>query len=300
MRNYILLTGILCAVFSCNQQQKNDEAKTLNEPLPAKSIVSNAAKITNNTDRKFVRTADIKCKVTDVATATYAIENSCATHGGFVLYTNLISNIDSHTETAISRDSMLETTHYTVANTITLSVPNEKLDTTLKEIAKNIDYLDYRVIKADDVSVQFVANNLTQIRASNNSERLAKDIDNSNAALDKTAAAENDVLSKQVQADNAKMDNLMLNEKIKFSTINLEIYQQQGIKRSMLLNENSLSKYTVGAGYKLWEGISYGWNLLILFLVVLTKLWSLFLVAGLLFVGYKWVLKKKLESKNKK
>jgi hypothetical protein len=272
----------------------------LSEPLPAKSIVSNAAKITNNTDRKFVRTADIKCKVTDVATATYAIENSCATHGGFVLYTNLISTINDHSETPVSRDSTLQTTRYTVTNTITLSVPNEKLDTTLKEIAKNIDYLDYRVIKADDVSLQLVANNLTQARASNNSERLAKDIDNNNKQIDKTLIAENEVLNKQTQADNAKMDNLMLNDKIKFSTINLEIYQQQGIKRSILLNENSLSKYTVGTGYKLWEGVSYGWDLLVLFLVALSKLWSLFLVGGICFVGYKLVLKKKLEANNKK
>jgi Domain of unknown function (DUF4349) len=292
MRNYILLTVILCGILSCNKQQKNSEAKTLNEPLPAKTIISSAAKVLNNTERKFVRTADIKCKVNDVATATYAIESTCATHGGFVTYTNLISNVDDNSETPISKDSMLQTTHFTVTNTITLSVPNDKLDTTLQDIAKNIDYLDYRVIKADDVSLQMMANSLTQTRATNNSERLAKDIDNNNKQIDKTIVAEEEVLSKQAQADNAKMENLGLNEKVKFSTVNLLIYQGQGVKRSVVLNEKNAERYSIGNGYKLRESISYGWNVLLVIFLAISKLWSLLLLAWVIFALYKWYIKK--------
>ena len=34
---------------------------------------------------------------------------------------------------------------------IWIGVPNTRLDTVIKTIAKQIDFLDYRVIKADDV-----------------------------------------------------------------------------------------------------------------------------------------------------
>jgi Domain of unknown function (DUF4349) len=166
MRNYILLTGILCTIMSCQQENKSTELDQLVSKIP----ISSSAAIENYKDpeRKFVRTADIKFKVKSVVNTTTDIENICTAQGGFVIYTNLASNIDDHTETPISADSILETTHYTVTNTMTLRVPNTKLDSTLKDIAKSIDYLDYRIIKADDVSLQILANDFTQKRTTNN------------------------------------------------------------------------------------------------------------------------------------
>ena len=154
MRNYILLTGILCTLLSCQQQEnKNTE---LNQLVKKTSISSSAAIEKNNDpERKFIRTADVKFKVNNVANTTTYIEDICTAQGGFVIYTNLASNIDEHTETPIGSDSLLETTFYTVTNNMTLRVPNTKLDSTLKDIAKSVDYLDYRIIKADDEAYKY-------------------------------------------------------------------------------------------------------------------------------------------------
>ncbi len=292
MRNYILLTGILCTILSCQQQaNKNTELALSVNKMP----ISSSAAVENNKDpeRKFIRTADVKFKVTSVVNTTTDIENICTAQGGFVIYTNLSSNIDDHTETPISADSILETTHYTVTNTMTLRVPNTKLDTTLKDIAKSVDYLDYRIIKADDVSLQILANDFTQKRATNNYRRITNDIENNRKKLSETTDAEEIVLSKQEQADNAKIANLSLNDQIKYSTVNLSIYQRQGIKRAIIFNENNIEKYEIGFGYKLLEGLSFGWNLLKAFFVVLSKLWSVLLCGFLIYVGCKWYLRKK-------
>lgn len=61
-------------------------------------------------------------------------------------YTNLSSNIERTKKTDISPDSTLKATYYEVTNRLTLRVPNTKLDTTLKDISRNIDFLDYRII----------------------------------------------------------------------------------------------------------------------------------------------------------
>jgi hypothetical protein len=292
MRNYILLTAILFTIMSCQQQEnKNTELDILAKKMP----ISSSAAVENNKDpeRKFIRTADVKFKVKSVVNSTTDIENICTAQGGFVIYTNLASNIDEHTETPISADSILETTHYTVTNTMTLRVPNTKLDSTLKDIAKSIDYLDYRIIKADDVSLQILANDFTQKRATNNYTRITNDIENNRKKLNETTNAEEIVLSKQEQADNAKIANLSLNDQIKYSTVNLSIYQRQGIKRAIIFNENNIDKYEIGFGYKLLEGFAYGWNLLKAFFVVLSKLWSVFLCGFLVYAGCKWYLRKK-------
>jgi hypothetical protein len=292
MRNFILLTGILCTVLSCQQlENKNTELDISASKIP----ISSSAAVENNIDpeRKFIRTADVKFKVKSVVNSTTDIENICTAQGGFVIHTNLASNIDDHTETPISSDSLLETTFYTVTNTMTLRVPNTKLDSTLKDIAKSIDYLDYRIIKADDVSLQILANNFTQKRATNNYNRITNDIENNHKKLNETTDAEEIVLSKQEQADNAKIANLSLNDQIKYSTVNLSIYQRQGIKRAIIFNENNIDKYEIGFGYKLLEGFAYGWNLLKAFFVVLSKLWSVFLCGFLVYAGCKWYLRKK-------
>jgi hypothetical protein len=287
MRNYILLTGILCTVLSC-QRLENQSADV--EKLENKVPISSAAAVEKNNDpeRKFIRTADVKFKVKSVVKSTTDIENICTAQGGFVIYTNLASNIDEHTETPISADSILETTHYTVINTITLRVPNTKLDSTLKDIAQSIDYLDYRIIKADDVSLQILANNFTQKRATINYNRITNDIESNHKKLNETTDAEEIVLSKQEQADIAKIANLSLNDQIKFSTVNLSIYQRQGIKRVVIFNENNIEKYEIGFGYKLLEGFIYGWNLLKILFVFLSKLWGLALLGILLYLGLKW------------
>jgi Domain of unknown function (DUF4349) len=292
MRNYILLTGILCTIMSCQQQKnKNTELDLLAKKMPISS--SAAVEKNNDPERKFIRTADVKFKVNNVANTTTNIEDICTAQGGFVIYTNLASNIDEHTETPISKDSLLEKTFYTVTNTMTLRVPNTKLDSTLKDIAKSVDYLDYRIIKADDVSLQILANNFTQTRATNNYSRITNDIEKNRKKLNETTEAEEIVLSKQEQADNAKIANLSLNDQIKFSTVNLSIYQRQGIKRNIIFNENNTDKYEIGFGYKLLEGFTYGWSLLKSFFVVLSKLWSVIFCGFLLYAGCKWYLRKK-------
>jgi Domain of unknown function (DUF4349) len=292
MRNFILLTGMLCTILSCQQlENKNTELNISTSKMP----ISSSAAVENNKDpeRKFIRTADVKFKVKSVVNSTTDIENICTAQGGFVIYTNLASNIDEHTETPISSDSLLETTFYTVTNTMTLRVPNTKLDSTLKDIAKSVDYLDYRIIKADDVSLQILANNFTQKRATNNYNRITNGIENNRKKLNETTYAEEIVLNKQEQADNAKIANLSLNDQIKFSTVNLSIYQRQGIKRVVIHNDDNIDSFQLSFGHKLIEGFMYGWNLLKMLLVFISKLWGLALFGILLYFGIKWYANKK-------
>ena len=108
----------------------------------------------------------------NVAKSTYAIENIVAKNGGFVTFTDLKSNINEKSETKISQDSSLETTRFTVDNTITLRVPNTQLDTVLKSMVKEVVFLDNRLIKADDVALQLLSNKMAQKRLASAESRI--------------------------------------------------------------------------------------------------------------------------------
>jgi len=245
------------------------------------TVISSSAAVENNKDstRKFIRTADLKFKVKSVIKSTYDIENITGRQGGFVTYTSLSSNIDNVTNIPVSADSSLETTYYTVTNSITLRVPNTRLDTTLKEIAHNIDYLDYRIIKADDVALQLLSNKLMQNRSAKNEARLTHAIDSRGKKLNETTLAEEMLLSKQEESDQAKIANLSLSDQIKFSTVSLFIYQRQTLKREIISNDKNIESYEPGFGTKILESLKAGWDIVEVFIVFLAKFWGLILIA---------------------
>jgi len=247
---------------------------------PANGYISSMiASYTGDTARKFIKTADMKFRVKNVYTATYAIEDIIKKNDGFVTSTILNSTINNKTVTTISEDSSVESTYFTVSNSMTLRVPSYKLDSTLRTIAKLINYLDYRIIKADDVEFDIMFNQFTMYRTQSHERRLTTDINKQGKKLQETSNAENVLNQLQEEADNAKIENLKLNDKIKFSTIDLEIYQRETIKRELIANEQNLRAYEPGFWFKVGAALKSGWEILEAILIFLANIWFLYLFA---------------------
>jgi hypothetical protein len=298
-----LLSGIIISLFGCgapNREEKSESA-SFNDTTTAAYISSSAAMETNkDSDRKFIRTADLKFKVKNVIKATYTIEDITVQQGGFVTFTSLNSQVDNVVNTPISEDSILETTYFSVINTITIRVPNTRLDTTLKLISQHIDYLDYRIIKAEDIALQLLSNNLTQKRVAKSEQRISNAIDNRGKKLKETTTAEELLINKQEQADNAKISNLSLTDQVNFSTISLYLYQRQTIRRELIANNINIDAYEPGFGKKMLEALKKGWNILETLFLFLCSMWSLIIVgiiAYLLYKKYKSELRKYISTK---
>jgi hypothetical protein len=296
MKNYFklgLAMLLLALAFSCKQSDAATEENGAMATDSTNILSSSAAVEKQKSTRKFLRTADIKFKVKQVAKATYAIENSVSQHGGFVTYTNLQSHIVSKDQTKVSQDSTLETTRYTVDNAMVLRVPNTRLDTVLKALAKEVDFLDSRLIKADDVQLQLLANQWTQKRSDKHEARLEKAIDTKGSKLRDISKAEEQLRDKQTQNDEAKRSNLALNDQINFSTVTLYLYQRETVKRELVANERSTNAYRPNIGLQLWDSLKTGWYLLENILAFITQLWPFLLLGALGVLGYHNYFKKK-------
>lgn len=274
-------TALLLIVFlaiSCKKSEVSEERNYDSKKIVADTtniISSSAAVESKNSNRKFVRTADIKFKVKNVPNSTYAIENTANKFGGFVTYTNLQSTVSDKNEIRISQDSTLEITKYTVENNITIRVPNIRLDTVIKTIAKQIDFLEYRIIKADDVSLQMLSNQMQKNRSSNQEKRLEKAIDTKGKKLNEVIAAEDNLNTKSEQNDNSKLENLSLQDQVNFSTLTLQIYQRETIKEEMVANAKT---YRQDFGSKILDGIISGWYVIEGIIAVIVQLWSVILI----------------------
>jgi hypothetical protein len=270
---------IIALLFSCKKADyASEEAADYKITADSTAVSSTAAVEQKDSKQKFIRTADIKFKVKNVVKSTYAIENAVAKFGGFVTYTNLQSNIHDQIKTKISQDSTLETTKFSVENNITIRVPNTQLDTVIKSIARQIDFLDFRVIKADDVSLKLLANQLSQKRSSTNEKRVEKAIDTKGKKINDIMEAENALASQKEANDNKTIENLSMQDQINFSTITLELYQNETIKQEITAGEKDAAYYKPNLGIQIVDSLKSGWNILQAILVFFINLWPFILV----------------------
>lgn len=283
---------LLSLAYACKEAHESKAEEAVSMESTADVVSSSAAVEKKDSNQKFVRTADLQFKVKNVAKSTYSIENVTTKFGGFVTYTNLQSHVNEKEETRVSQDSILETTKFTVENDIMIRVPNTKLDTLLKSIAREIDFLDSRVIKADDVTLQLLANKMAQKRSASTENRIEKAIDEKGKKLNNVIDAEENLAAKKEQNDNVKLSNLSLNDQVNFSTVSIKLYQREAIKHELYASEKSINKYRPHLGLQIWDSLKTGWYMLESIIAFIVQLWALILIGALAFIGYKKVYKK--------
>ncbi|MEZ0007401.1 hypothetical protein ABH942_002782 [Flavobacterium sp. 28YEA47A] len=291
---YLLLVSV--CFFSCKQREMpeaySEDAKAeTTASADAAMVSSSAAVVDKNSTRKFIRTADLRFKVKNVAKSTYAIENTVAKFGGFVTSTELRSNIVNTSTAKISNDSLVETTRFVVENNMIIRVPNTLLDTTLKTIARQIDYLDFRVIKADDVSLQLLSNDLSQKRNQDNQKRVEDAITNRGKKLGETLDAEDRLHDSQTQSDEAKLSNLSLKDQVNFSTLSLSLYQREEFKKEVIANPDN-EEYRTSMGVRIMDGLKTGWHILEEIIIFFVNIWTI-IVAGIII----WILIRRRKKK---
>lgn len=295
----LLLIGI---AISCKQAEYSEEATsgvsaealdtTASTSSEGNAISSSAAVEPKNSNRKFVRTADIKFKVKNVAKSTEVIEDATTRFGGFVTYTNLQSTISDEDKTKVSPDSTLVTTKFMVENNMTIRVPNTQLDTVIKSIAKQVGFLNYRVIKADDVTLQILSNKLAQKRSAGTENRIATAIDTKGKKLNQVIDAEENLASKKEENDAKTIENLSLKDQVNFSTLTLQLYQDESVKQEMIANQKSVNAYRPNIGLQIWDSLKTGWFILEEIISFVVVLWPFALLGVLGYLGYKKFLKK--------
>jgi hypothetical protein len=288
----LILLAVIAVLISCKKSDAIEEASADEVVTSADSISSSAAVEKEGSSRKFIRTADLKFKVKNVTQSTYAIENITTKFDGFVTYTNLQSVIIDQFETKVSQDSTLQTTRYNVENNITIRVPNKRLDTVIKSIAKQIDFLDYRIIKADDVSLKMLSNQLSQKRSNTNEKRIEKAIDTKGKKINDIIDAETKLADQKEQNDNTKLENLSIQDQVNFSTLTIQIYQHESVKQEMNANTKDYNYYKPNIGIRIIDSLKTGWYVALDIIVFLFQIWWLLLIGIGGFYLYKKYFKK--------
>jgi hypothetical protein len=284
MTRYLFTGTVMCFLaISCqNSETKERLAVSIESLADSVNISSDASQESKPDSTKFIRTADIRFKVNDVQQTTTRIEDIVRKNKGYVAYTHLASTTENTDQQQVSKDSNLVVTYYTVSNTITIRVPNYLLDTTLREIGADVVFLDHRTIKADDVSIPYLENQLGQRRYNGSKPKFV-------AGAKQKDVNDTKVLSiyQQELQDEYYIANKSLDRDIRYSVVTMELYQSPILHREMVSRPVELKAYHAGLWGRIGDSLQQGWYIFEDFIVFIIRLWGLILVGVLAF----WVIR---------
>jgi hypothetical protein len=293
-----IVMGFMLA--SCGPSMKEKEAKRVaDDTRVADSIAKvqgsmNTLNLATRTpdDKQFIKTAETKFRVKNVRAASEKIEDMAAKYAGFVTYSRLQNAESEYQRDEISRDSIVISKKIIVENEIVLKIPNENLDSLVRELNKMIVFLDYRIIKMDEVTFSLLANQKASERLKNYNERQKKHIDSKGNKLKETTQAEENILNRQSEADDLQVEYLTTRDQIKYCTLTLYIYQEPFFYKEtqVLLNTDS---FKPGLFTRILNALISGWSIFEYFIVFLFSIWWLTVIIAVAIVIVKIVIRKR-------
>ena len=299
--NFLKLSGIVLTsatlFFSCasSGEEKSYKESALADSVSAtvNTVSKTQQSVVHDSQRVFIRNADLSFKVKDVKTATFDIERIVNEHNGYTTSSVLESTINYKNTVRVSEDSVQDVINYTVHNNMVLRIPNSELDKTLNEIATHIEFLDHRTVKSEDVTRELLSAKLSGNRFAHHKQRLEKGIDEKGKKLDQTVDAENQLLTKQQIADDTKLNTIEIAHDVSFSTVTLNIYQRDSSKKETYAYSLPVNPYEPNYGQKVLSALSGSAVVFGDIILFILKLWPVVvLILGIVLV-VKFVLKQK-------
>lgn len=281
----VLLTSAFI-VFSCSSREATEniqsfDSEILEEMSFSKGTQENSYSSTQmekderssmeaseSVSQYIIKTADIKMMVEDVNLSTDNIEKILKVNDGFI------------------DNSNLETKPYSLSNTLNIRVPAAQFDFVIKEITTLAEYIDHRVVKAEDATKAYVD---TEVRLKNKLEvekRYIEILRNQAKTVADVLEVERQLNDIRIEIESAQSYLNTLKDQIKYSTINLEIYQTVNYVKKPETNQKSF--FT-----DVKEALQFGWNAVLSFILVFLHLWPLFAIASFIVITVVFIKRQK-------
>lgn len=303
MRFYFLSTAALfgamgCFFMACSSKVdsnfKTEESGITADTVAVEEVPGTPNASANEPQRKFLRTADMQFKVKDVRKSSEQIEDLTSKYGGFVTYSHMHSDEQDKKTVVISEDSLLQVSSVSVENDIIIRVPNQHLPGVLKELNSMMLYVDHRTIKAEDVRLQMLSNDLANKRQERFVDRNQTVHENRKGNIGTAVEAEETLLDHQTVADNHKIQNLSLQDQVDFSTLTIKLYQASFLSKVMVENRQGIDNYRPNVFMRIWDSIKIGWMFLEDVIVILLRMWVFLVLGGAAF--FYWQYRKKTQG----
>ncbi|WP_316793287.1 DUF4349 domain-containing protein [Pedobacter frigoris] len=277
MKKYLIYCIFTIAAFGCNSSEKiGRESADLTE--------ANLETADTTLTEKIIKTADMRFRVKDVQHTKEQLSSAIRSEGGTVTEFSIRSDIQNTEKVRQSTDSLLELTSYRTEGYITAKVPSDKLDEFTNKIAKLAVFIDQQSLKLDDQSIAYLANQLKNQNRVEAVAQLNKHANKKSNNVETSLSLKDDYVDK-------KIENLIIDSKVKYSNITLNFYQDNTVKQMTVENDN-LSDFRPGFFKRFWLSIQTGWVIFTEIILTLTNLWVLFVLGIIGYFIFKYYRRK--------
>jgi len=252
-------------------------------------ISSKAAKLSKiDSVRKFIRTAEIEFQVSNVFKSTQEIEQRATSMGGFVTNSDLQNEIINSKTKEISDDSSIIIKEYIVKSSLTIRIPREKMDSFLISLSPMVLFIHKRNVTSEDVHLSHLSMELEQLRNQNFTNETRQI--NSKGLINRQAS-----LEAQAKADEAKINQLVIMDKVMYSTINISIYEHSKVKYEKFQNLNE-DQFEPSFGSRFIHSLAIGLIIIEEIFLLAIKLWGIIAMGLIIYFSAMFIYRKTKKS----
>jgi len=252
-------------------------------------ISSKAAKLSKiDSVRKFIRTAEIEFQVSNVFKSTQEIEQRATSMGGFVTNSDLQNEIINSKTKEISDDSSIIIKEYIVKSSLTIRIPREKMDSFLISLSPMVLFIHKRNVTSEDVHLSHLSMELEQLRNQNFTNETRQI--NSKGLINRQAS-----LEAQAKADEAKINQLVIMDKVMYSTINISIYEHSKVKYEKFQNLNE-DQFEPSFGSRFIHSLAIGLIIIEEIFLLAIKLWGIIAMGLMIYFSAMFIYRKTKKS----
>lgn len=277
MKRNIIAIAIAITLFGCNQEKK-DYAST------SEVVALDSAATSEEAAAKIIKTADMRFRVKDVQNTKEQLSKTINAEGGTIAEFSIQSSIQETDKVKQSVDSLKEITSYRTEGYLVAKVPSEKLDEFTNTVTKMAVFVNSASLKMDDQSIDYLSNKLKAQNRVEAINRINKVATKKSANVESSLYIKDDLIDKKIQ-------NIQIDDRVKYSTITLNFYQDNTVSTLIVANDN-LYDYRPSFGNRLWLSVVNGWTIFKEIILAITNLWLVILVGVGVFLLIRYFVRK--------
>ncbi|MBE0441992.1 DUF4349 domain-containing protein [Psychrobacter sp. AOP7-D1-15] len=241
--------------------------------------------------KSLLITSSADFTVKDVVKSSAAIEALTRQQGGYVAISN-ISNYPRSDRTFVQGDKNITITTYTRQAEMTVRVPRTNVSKFLKQMQQQVAFLNEQEFTAQDVTLDIYREQLvSQLNSDMASELSEERLDSENNKDQRSnIEAITATYTARRQQELAKLEQMDIADKVKYSTINLVFSQPDISYKEVTQNLDVLiDAERPSFGTEVNKSLKDGWSMLRSFALGVIQLWWLVVLAGIFYLIYRLI-----------
>jgi hypothetical protein len=280
------LLAISCAAGTSHYSPESTTADSAAVAVTDSTTFSNDITSLNSSSRKRVKTADVRCRVSNVFKAVSTLEHAVAGLDGMVAESVMQNESVIIKDVPWSADSLKRILLYTPVANLTVRVPAAHLDSVVHTLTSMANFIDYRTLKDEDKTLFYLSNSMK-----NEGPAPAKVKPSASTTSVDVAAYQDE--KHETQTDR-KITNLSILDDVHYATFTVQLFQPQQADEQIIVDSERVTRARFGT--EVWLAIRTGLESFGALLVFLITCWPYLLLLSLGWFLYRKVLRRKLTT----